>query len=144
MKPALLVFPWGGVPCHLERAICFNGQLTWRDAIGADPGQWPALDAEMAWAIGRLGRLLAPLSLPARRFDRRKRPTIAIDKWWDPSDAAWQHGRRALIRSPALSPTEITRTLRPGPLHLAIRGCGQVEVLLPRGTRSPRPAADSP
>ena len=128
--PASFRFPTG-VHCRLDRAIVFNGALTWRHALPAQAHHWSGLRRDHVDGIARLARALQDVEKglgPAKRWS----PSCwEILQWWEPALADWSSGRRALLTPRRHTPQEALALLQGTALRCACRN-DLIEVLIPR------------
>lgn len=129
-SPSSFRFP-SGRDCPLDRAIVFNGNITWRHALTKQSHHWVGLRLEHVAGIARLARVLQDIERgmgPAKRWS----PACwHVLQWWEPSLENWSSGRRALITPLRHGPLAALELLERSPLRTALRG-SSIEVLIPR------------
>ncbi|MEB3319331.1 MAG: hypothetical protein VKI63_00130 [Cyanobium sp.] len=133
-------FPAGGY-CPLDRAIVYNSDLTWRQALPKHGSLWSSLQSQQVAGIARLARALRDRELTTRIASSWRQRPWQVMQWWNPLTADWSSGRRALLKPRDHSLTEALEFLAPSPeLRVAPRSCDLVEVLVLRApTRPPAP-----
>lgn len=88
-------FP-GGRWCDLQRAIVFDSWLTWRHALPGRRTERLQLESEQVRNIATLARLITVAHGKLSRL-RPKDSPFRVQRWWDPHDSKWSHGRRCII-----------------------------------------------
>lgn len=133
-------FPAGG-HCPLDRAIVYNSDLTWRQALPKHAVLWSGLQAHQVAGIARLARALRERELTTRSASSWRQRPWQVMQWWDPQAPDWASGRRALLKPRHHSVAEALVFLIPSDtLQVAPRFTDLIEVLVPRRpTRRPGP-----
>ncbi len=125
-------FPAGGY-CPLDRAIVYNSDLTWRQALPKHGSFWGALQTQQIVGIARLARALRELELTTRVASPWRQRPWQVMQWWDPLAGDWTSGRRALLKPRHHTVAEALDFLIPSSqLRAAARFSDLVEVLVSR------------
>jgi hypothetical protein len=129
--PDYFRFPSGRL-CRLHRAICYDSWLMWRHALPEDQVSWALLRQPQVHAIGRLARLLHPLSRAIARKNPGTFKYFRVMQWWDPHHPDWSSGRRILLHTHWMDASEALTYLDPDHVRGIVRGGGTAEILLLR------------
>lgn len=129
-------FPAGGY-CPLDRAIVYNSDLTWRQALPRHAALWGSLQTHQVVGIARLARALRELELTTRNASSWRQRPWQVMQWWDPLLGDWSSGRRAILKPRHHSIAEALTFLEPSALRVAPRFTDLIEVLIPRALSRP-------
>lgn len=131
----------GGRWCLLQRSIVYNSWLSWGQAIAPTARRRP-LSRDQVMHIAKLARILSAAQRSVTRLRPQSSP-FRVQRWWDPDDPQWSHGRRCLLSIEGLGVSEWLVHLPSTHVIHSARGPQAAEVLLLRSPLAPLPAPRS-